>query len=96
MENEEKNGLVWLSVKVLPAFKERLQKKADTESAIGEGNLSEIVRKACVNYLAGETFENEDLKFLYNLLENKFKLKIGLTDIEKRKLQKIEGELRIG
>lgn len=96
MENEEKNGLVWLSVKVTPEFKEKLQNKANRESAIGDGNLSELVRKSCQSRLAGDSFENEDLKFLYNLLENKFKLKIALTDIEKRKLQKIEGEINRG
>ena len=90
------SDLEWISVKVTPAFKERLQKKADNDSTLGAGNLSDIVRKACQSYLAGSSFGNEDLKFLYNLLENKFKLKISLTDIEKRKLQKIEGEINRG
>lgn len=90
------NGLDWVSVKVTPAFKEKLRLKAIAEDPLGIGNISDVVRKACQSYLAGDSFGNEDLKFLYNLLENKFKLKIELTDIEKRKLQKIEGELNRG
>ena len=90
------SNLEWISVKVTPAFKERLKQKSVADDPLGMGNLSDTVRKACQSYLAGDSFENDDLKFLYNLLENKFKLKLELTDIEKRKLQKIEGDLNRG
>lgn len=90
------SNLEWISVKVTPAFKERLKQKSIADDPLGRGNLSDTVRKACQAYVAGNSFGNEDMIFLYNLLENKFKLKIELTDIEKRKLQKIEGDINRG
>jgi len=90
MKEEE---LVWLSVKVTPAFKEKIEEFAKSVDPLGKGNKSDIVRKACQNYLAGNSAGNENLAFLYNLMENKFRLKTNLTEFEKKKLQMIEGDL---
>ncbi|KKN76345.1 hypothetical protein LCGC14_0371970 [marine sediment metagenome] len=93
MKNEKKNGLVWISIKVTPQFKESVKEKSIKEDPLGMGNLSNTVRKAIQSYLTGDFIGNEDLKFLYRLMEDKFTLKVALTDNEKQRLMRMDGDI---
>jgi len=85
------NDLVNISIKVHPDFKEVILKAAQQQDSLGLGNISDFIRRAIQSYMANDSAKNMDLLFLYNLLTNKFKLKLDLTDIEKQRLRKIEG-----
>ncbi len=88
------NGdLVNISIKVHPDFKRKIQKAAEKQDSLGLGNVSDFIRRAIQSYIKSDSVKNEDLLFLYNLLSNKFKLKTELTSIEKKRLEKIEGDM---
>ena len=88
------NGnLINISIKVHPDFKETISRAAQKEDTLGIGNISDFIRKAIQSYMSNDSTGNEDVLFLYNLLANKFKLKAELTSIEKKRLEKIEGDI---
>lgn len=87
------NNLVNISLKVHPDFKKLIEEAAKQEDSLGLGNISEFIRKAIQAYINENSTQNIDLLFLYNLLANKFRLKAELTDIEKQRLEKIEGDI---
>ena len=94
MAENEQNGWEKISFKAPAPFRSELETAAKKK----DRTLSSMIRHIVNKFLkgAGTDYESENIKFLYNLMVNKFKLNKALTDIEKRKLQAMELEFKLG